>query len=74
LFIRGDVINFVRTVGKGISMAKPPPPDLLSALKAAREQSQGKLPSPSKPKKDEGLTLEIFAKAFAKAKNLQKFH
>jgi hypothetical protein len=59
---------------KGTSMAKSPPPDLLSALKAAREQSQGKLPSSPKPKKDEGLTLEIFAKAFAKAKNLQKLH
>lgn len=55
-------------------MAKPPPPDLLSALKAAREQSQGKLPSSPKPKKDDGLTLEVFAKAFAKAKNLQKLH
>jgi hypothetical protein len=55
-------------------MAKPPPLDLLSALKAAREQSQDKLPSPVKPKKDDGLTLEIFAKAFAKAKNLQKLH
>jgi len=59
---------------KGTAMAKPPPPDLLSALKAAREQSQGKLPSSPKPKKDDGLTLEIFAKAFAKAKNLQKLH
>jgi len=55
-------------------MAKPPQTDLLKALQAAREQSKGKLPSQAKPKKDDGLTLEVFAKAFAKSKNLQKLH
>ncbi len=55
-------------------MAKRPTPDLLSALKSAREQSQGKLPSSAKPKKEDGLTLEAFAKAYAKAKNLHKLH
>jgi hypothetical protein len=62
-------------------MAKMPPPDLLKALKAAREQSEGSLPShatrqPKKPltPKADGLTLEALAKAFAKTKNFPKLH
>lgn len=62
-------------------MAKSPPPDLLKALKAAREQSEGSLPSHAthqakKPpaSKADGVTLEAFAKAFAKTKNFPKLH
>jgi len=62
-------------------MAKLPPRDLMNALKAAREQSQGQLPSDaksqpltSKARPDGSLTLEAFAKAFAKAKDLSKLH
>jgi len=62
-------------------MAKLPPADLLKALKSAREQSQGSLPShttqkPSKPpaQKTDGVTLEALAKAFARTKGFPKLH
>lgn len=60
-------------------MAKLLQRDLMNALKAAREQSKGQLPSDAKPqpltlkaRPDGFLTLEAFAKAFAKAKGLSK--
>ena len=50
-------------------MAKLPPPDLLKALKSAREQSQGSLPShttqkPSKPpaQKTDGVNSPEFSR------------
>jgi hypothetical protein len=55
-------------------MAKPPPIDLKKALESAKSKLGPKVPAPARPKADDGLSLEKFAKAWMMSKNFPKAH